>query len=79
MGILKYQPFFLGQAYLLFDLEGLDLGLAVDGVADIILIAEDGTYRGALPSIRIGDINTAVNVSVLLIEILSGRDDLIVL
>ena len=45
--ILKYQPFFLWQTDLLLDLEGLDLGLAVDGVTDIILIAEDRTYRGA--------------------------------
>ena len=47
MRILKYQPFFFRQTDLLLDLEGLDLGLAVDGVTDIILIAEDRTYRGA--------------------------------
>ena len=40
VGILEYQPFFL-------DLEGFDLSLIVYGVADIILISEDGTYRGA--------------------------------
>ena len=45
--VLEYQPFFLGQTYLLFDLKGLDLRLTVDGVSDIILIAEDRTYRGA--------------------------------
>ena len=45
--VLKYQPFFLGQSYLFLDLEGFDLRLTVHGVADIILIAENGTYRGA--------------------------------
>ena len=45
--VLEYQPFFLWQTDLLLDLEGFDLGLTVYGVADIILIAEDGTYRGA--------------------------------
>ena len=45
--VLKYQPVFLGQPYLLLDLEGFDLRLTVHGVADIILIAENGTYRGA--------------------------------
>ena len=39
--VLKYQPFFLGQPYLLLDLEGFDLRLTVHGAADIILIAED--------------------------------------
>ena len=45
--ILKYQPFFFRQTDLFLDLEGFDLGLTVNGVPDIILIAEDGTYRGA--------------------------------
>ena len=45
--ILKYQPFFFRQTDLFLDLEGFDLGLTVYGVADVILIAEDGTYRGA--------------------------------
>ena len=45
--VLEYQPFFFRQTNLLLDLEGFDLGLTVYRVADIILIAEDGTYRGA--------------------------------
>ena len=45
--VLEYQPFFLGYTDLLLDLEGLDLRFAVHCVADIILIAENGTYRGA--------------------------------
>ena len=45
--VLEYQPFFLGQPNLFLDLEGFDLRLTVYGIADIILIAENGTYRGA--------------------------------
>ena len=47
VGIFEYQPFFLGQTDLLLYLEGFDLGLTVYRVTDIILIAKDGTYRGA--------------------------------
>lgn len=47
VGVLEYQPFFLGYTDLLLDLERFDPRLTVHGVADIILIAEDRTYRGA--------------------------------
>ncbi len=47
VSVFEYQPFFLGQTDLLLDLEGFDLRLTVYGVADIILIAKDGTYCGA--------------------------------
>ena len=45
--VFEYQPFFFRQTDLFLDLEGFDLRLTVYRVPDIILIAEDGTYRGA--------------------------------
>ena len=47
VSVLEYQPFFLGYTDLLLDLEGFDLRLTVHRVTYIILIAENGTYRGA--------------------------------
>ena len=47
MRVLEYQPFFFRQTDLLLYLEGFDLRLTVYRVTYIILIAEDGTYRGA--------------------------------
>ena len=44
VSVLEYQPFFFRQTDLFLDLEGFDLGLTVNGIPDIILIAEDGTY-----------------------------------
>lgn len=47
MRIFKHKPFFLWQTDLFLYLEGLDLCFTVYGIADIILIAENRTYRGA--------------------------------